>query len=177
MKKLFVVTMAFLLIIVSTFACSGGKAVKPSEEGRIKIFVLTDLGNPNEMSEANYKARIITGEWMQNDLVRTLDEEGYYSIIIDNRDHYRPGPDNYLLEVTILSHHRISSATRFWVGRMAGADTITNHYKLTDANNKTFIDYKDGIGSTKSANHSARKLNQDIVRKIKELLGTKTQGS
>jgi hypothetical protein len=166
MRKYFLLVV-FLLIIIITFACSGKKAVKYSEE-RVKIFVLTDIGNPEEIPEVLYSNRIKLSKWMERDIIRLLNRAGYNAKPIMSRDEYLPRPGQYLLKITILSQHDVPPSARIWAGRYAGPYTLTNRYELFGKDETPLLAYEEGVGSVRSQRHNARKLNSNAVKKIKK---------
>ena len=118
----------FILFLITAFACSGTKEVKQSDEERIKIFILTDIGNPEEIPEVLYANRRVFRVEMERDLIKMLKKKGYDATYIEKHDKYIPGPRKYLLKITILSQHTVPNSARFWSGRIAGADTLINRY-------------------------------------------------
>jgi len=105
MKKYYLIGLLLSVMLVfgckttqSTSSKSASKPVTPKKSA--SIYVLVDRGikkNMNAFIKSQYNS---LGLWMETDLVKTLEKNGYKPYLIQNRKAYKRGPGKYLLKVT-----------------------------------------------------------------------------
>ena len=173
MRKNFLLVAALFLIFVTSFACSGGtKAVRLSSGEKITVFVISNRGNPKEMTEKQFKWRNEVGTYMEANLINIFNRAGYMVRLINERGEFTPGPGRYLLDVTIVSYNPGSSAARMLVGYGAGAASLDNHYKFFGEEDKPLMMWDDGVGSSKGWRPCVMKLNKNTFKKVSDKLKT-----
>lgn len=167
MKKHVLLVAVLIMIVAIGYGCSGTKTVRSSSGEKINIYILSNRGNPEEMTEKQFKWRTDLGQWMEQDLIRLLEGKGgYEASLIQNRNEFRPGPGKYLLTVTIISYNPGSRAARMLVGYGAGATSVNNHYELFGEGNESLLSYDDGVGSSRNWTNVARKLNENALKRV-----------
>ncbi len=170
MKKYFLLIAALSLCLAVIPGCSGTKSVKMADGKNIEIYILSDRGNPDDMTEKQYLNRVQVGEWMEPDLVRILNRAGYKATLIEKPEEYTPGTGKYLLKVSIVSYNPGSAAARILVGYGAGATSMDNHYELYGEGKEPLLSYDDGVGSSRGWRQVAQKLNQNALERISQKL-------
>jgi hypothetical protein len=175
MKKYCTVTALFMLIALVLIGCGGRKAVNTqntsSPDGKtIELYILSDRGNADEMTAAQYKNRQQVGQWMEQDMIRIFNRAGYAATLLQSRDEFTPGPGKYLLSVSIVNYNPGSKAARIVVGFGAGAVSLDNHYDLYGEATAPLLSYDDGVGSSRDWKNCARKLNENALKRVSQRL-------
>lgn len=169
-KKRFVMLVLGALSVVA-FGCSSlPQAPRSSEGEKLEMFLLSNRGNPEELTDREYGRRNEVGEWMERDLVNMLRRSGYEVRLISSMDDFEPALERYLLEVSIESYHAGSSAARAFVGYGAGAASLDNSYRLYGTEDQPLLDWEDGVGTSQDWRRLPRTLNQNAVRRVTEYL-------
>jgi len=140
-------------------------APKTSSGENIKILVLSNRGNPNEMESGQWKNRNTVGSYMETDLINRLTQSGYDAKLIESASDYVAAPDSYLLSMEITSYNPGSSAARMFVGYGAGACALDMKYTVKSGS-KTLQDWTDGIGTSGDWRRLPRALDDKLVRKL-----------
>lgn len=162
-----------LLILMVTGCASPSRAPLTETGEKTEIYVISNRGNPDEMTERQYRQRNEVGAWMETDLLRMLRRTGYEARLISTRGEFRPAPGRYLLTVSIDSYHAGSSAARAFVGYGAGAATLDNSYALYGTGEQPLLEWEDGVGTSQQWTRLPRALNQNTVRRVTEYLRAK----
>ena len=151
--------------------CSSIPRAPLTETGeKIEMYVLSNRGDPDEMTERQYAHRNEVGQWMERDLMNILRRSGYEARQISSRDEFEPAPARYLLEMTIDSYHAGSSAARMMVGYGVGAASQDNSYALYGVGEEPLLDWTDGAGTSGHWTEIPRVLNRNTVRRITRYL-------
>jgi hypothetical protein len=140
-------------------------APKSAAGGKIKIAVLSNRGNPDEMESRQWQLRNEVGTYMEPDLVKRLNRSGYDAKLIQSAAEYTAGPDSYLLTMGITSYNPGSSAARMIVGFGAGACSLDMKYSVKNGA-KTLQSWEDGIGTSGDWRRLPNALNDKLVRKL-----------
>lgn len=160
---------AGLVMIVGSMllsACvTASVAPKSSSGGNIKLFVLSNRGNPNEMESVQWKYRNEIGSYMEPDLIKRLKRSGYDAKLITSASEYTAGPDSYLISMEIVSYNPGSSAARVFVGYGVGACALDMKYVVKNGS-KTLQSWEDGIGTSMDWRRLPIALNDKLVRKL-----------
>ena len=140
------------------------------------ISVLFDDGVTADLSARQAKAQTQLAEWMKADLVRVFAryaKSGYEAQLIEKQQDFKPGPDNYLLNVKITEYKSGSKAARIVVGYGAGGLTLKVHYELSDGGKKEILSKDDSVFSGREWINAARKLNENMAKDVTGKLGSK----
>lgn len=140
-------------------------APKSASGGKIKISVLSNRGNPNEMESGQWRNRNTVGSYMETDLITRLTQSGYDAKLIASELEYAAGADSYLLSMEITSYNPGSSAARMFVGYGVGACALDMHY-VVKKGSSVLQDWKDGIGTSGDWRRLPRALDDKLVRKL-----------
>ena len=95
---------------------------------------------------------------------------GYEAKLIQNLDEFVAGPDTYLLTAKIKDYNPGSKAARMVVGFGAGSCSMDIHIELFGADNKQIFAKDDHVASGRDWRNVARKLNENILKAIDEVL-------
>ncbi len=153
--------------------CATSKAPMASGGGKIKIFIVSDRGNPEEMEEKQWRYRNEVGTYMETDLLARLNRTGYEAKLITSKEEFVPGPDTYLISMEIESYNPGSSAARMLVGFGAGACSLDMHYVVFDGQSKKVMEWDDGIGTAGDWRRLPITLDDKLVRKLNTDLAAK----
>ncbi len=166
MKKM--VLMAFLVLV----SCVSAFTTVYAAESDVVIYVLTDCNITSDLSPRDAEARNDIGQYWENDLIKILTKRGgYQAQLIENKSDYKPGDNTYLLETKILKYNSGSTAARMIVGFGAGACSMDIHYELSGKDSTSLLSKDDGVGSSRDWRNVARKLNENILKEIKPIIG------
>jgi hypothetical protein len=138
--------------------------------GQIKIAILSDRGNPKDMTPRQYQYRNEVGAWMERDLLNHLKRSGYDVSQVESQDAFKAGVDSYLLKVSIKSYNPGSSAVRMLLGFGAGAASLDNHYEFSGGGENMVMAWDDGVGTSQHWQRLPRKLNEQTEEKITQKL-------
>ncbi|WP_432821979.1 DUF4410 domain-containing protein [Trichloromonas sp.] len=170
MKKLMGV-LAVLTILVA-FGCGGPRLKAPTMVGggSYSIAVLSDRGITPELGPDRSNQYNQVGEWMEQDLLRTLKKAGYNARLVNSRREFAGGPGEYLLTVRIERYNPGSKAARMLVGFGAGATSLDTHYELYSAKSQPLLAEDHGVGSSIDWYQVVQKLNQQMVDAVSRKL-------
>lgn len=163
------ICLALSLLLVTGCATAPRAPLTDAGE-KIEIMVLSNRGNPSEMTERQYQYRVEVGQWMERDLLNMLRRSGYEAALIESKGEFEARKGRYLLTVKIESYNPGSSAARMLVGYGAGAASLDNHYEFYGAAPQPLMTWDDGVGTSQHWKRLPRKLNANTVRKITEKL-------
>lgn len=173
MKRCYVLLVALMAAVLVVGPAASAKAPMTAGGEKIKIFLLSDRGDPKTMTDQQFNQRNQVHAWMERDLIKILNKGGYEASLVRNRGEYKPGPGRYLLSVKIVSYNPGSKAARMFVGFGAGVTSLNNHYELFGKAKKPILAYDDGVGSSRDWKNCARKLNKNAIKRVSEKLRQK----
>lgn len=152
--------------LLMLFGCvTTSSAPKTASGHPIKLAVLSDRGDPNEMESKQWGYRNEVGSYMEEDLLRRLNRAGYDAKLIDSASEYTPAPDSYLLKMEITSYNPGSSAARIFVGYGAGACSLDMRYTVKKGG-QVVQQWEDGIGTSMDWHRLPNALNEKLVNKL-----------
>lgn len=157
------------LVAIAGFITGCGtpyKAPMADDGGKIKLFVVSDRGNENEMEEKQWGYRNEVGSYMESDVLARLNASGYDVQKIDSKDEFVPEEDSFLLYMRIESYNPGSSAARILVGFGAGSCSLDMHYIVFDESSKKVMEWDDGIGTSGDWHRLTTSLDDKLVRKL-----------
>jgi hypothetical protein len=165
MRKFALAAGAVFVIIFFIAGCAS-KAPVLQEGKQVAIFVLLDRGIKEGMEDNERNDRNEVGQFMEEDLVKTLKHEGYNATLVRNSNEYVQGPANYFVSVKINMLRLVGSASRFWLGYYPGPTILNAHYEVSGSGNKLTLAYDDDDSTTRDWTNSPRDLNQRLVQKV-----------
>jgi len=175
MKKYFIIGLLLSVMLVfgckttqSTSSKSVSKPVAPKKS--VSIYVLVDRGYKADMNAYMKSQNNSVGIWMENDLVKILKKAGYKPYLIQNRKAYKPGPEKYLLKVTITKFGGGTPGARMAMRWGAGVETLDTRYELFGRSSKPLLKENHETSSSRGWRRCARKLNQDTVQAVTDRL-------
>lgn len=175
MKNRFFAVALAVTVVALIFGCGGPKPPVMQDGKQTAIFVLSDRGITSGMKEDESKDRNEMGQFMEENLIKTLKHEGYNATLIQNRNQYVPGSANYLVIVRINDLRLVGGAARYWGGLMAGTTVLKNHYEVSGSSGKLSLSYDDEDSTTRDWTKSAEELNERLVNKISDKLVGKSR--
>ena len=156
-------------IIALIFGCAAKSPVM--QDGKqVGIFLLSDRGTKDGNKEDDRKDRDEIGQFMEENLINKLKQEGYNTTQLQSQNQYIHSPFDYLLNVTINDFRLVSGAARFWAGAAAGPDMLKCHYEVSGSDKKMLLSYDDEDFSIRGWRASSMELNDRLVNKINEKL-------
>ena len=162
-------TSAILSVMVGVILLSGcaTPSIAPTAASgqKIKISVMSNRGNSDEMESRQWQYRNEIGSYMEVDLVNRLNRTGYAAQLIQSVSEYIPSADSYLVSMEITSYNPGSSVARMMVGYGAGACALDMDYIVKNGSN-VLQDWKDGIGTSSDWRRLPRALDDKLVRKL-----------
>ena len=159
-----------VLITVFIFGCAAAKKPPIMQDGKqVGVFVLSDRGIKDSMKEDERNDRNEMGQFMEEDLIGTLQNEGYYAMHIQNRNQYVKSPTNYLVIVKINNLRFVGRGARALAGMMVGASVLKNHYEIIRPDDKMALSYDDEDSTIHDWQNSPKELNGRLVKKINEI--------
>jgi len=165
--KMCSIAVCWVLCVLSVAGCTTSPQSPQGNAGKkIEIMVLSDRGNPAEMSQQQYKYRIEVGQWMERDLLNRLRRSGYEASLVETKEKFEARDGRYLLVVKIVSYNPGSSAARIVVGFGAGAASLDNHYEFYGTAPKPLMTWDDGVGTSQHWSRLPSKLNANTVGRI-----------
>ena len=171
--KTYPIAMCLVFCVLLVTGCATAPRAPLTDAGeKIEIVVVSDRGNPSEMTERQYEYRVEVGQWMERDLLNMLRRSGYEAVLIESKDKFEARKGRYLLTIKIESYNPGSTAARMLVGFGAGAASLDNHYELYGITPQPLMSWNDGVGTSEHWKKLPRKLNANTVRKITEQLTT-----
>jgi len=170
MKK-YPIVMYLVLCMLLVAGCARAPRAPLTDTGqKIEIMVLSDRGNPAEMSERQYKYRIEVGQYMERDLIKRLRKSGYEASLINSKEEFEARSGRYLLTVKMVSYNPGSSAARILMGFGAGAASLDNKYEFYGTGPEPIMAWDDGVGTSEHWSRLPRKLNSNTVKRITKKL-------
>lgn len=174
MKKGFAVMGLVVLLAAAMAGCASLSPAPKTASGRdIVIFVHVDRGIQKSFNDYQIRNRHQTGEYMEKDLFNLLKKAGYAPRIVAKRSDFKPGPDTYLLTVTITNYNPGAKAARMLVGYGAGATSMQTHYELINKDQRSVLDGDVGHGSGNDWAYVVKRINRDTVNQVTAKLSGK----
>jgi hypothetical protein len=179
-KAVFVI----LAIAVLSWGCGASRtAPKTASDKQIVVDVFLDRGAPGTAvlpgeipTEATESERSELAAWMENDLIRILNEQGYAASSVKALDQYRPGATSCLLKIVLQSYVPANRASRLEAGLGEGSTTVDIHYELfvgQGSGERRLFAVDRGSSSARSWEWVAGELNKkiaaDITRRLKKV--------
>ena len=164
--------LVFLVAFVAFSAgCGGTKAPEASNESTGAaisgghISVLSLRGDTSSMTQDQIVELQRVGTWMDRDIIKQLKRAGYSPKLLKSRKEFNGS--GYLLIIDVDRFNAGNRAARVFVGFGAGASSLDLNYQLLDAQNKTVMQWKDGVGSSKGGTYCAQTLNRNTIKRLK----------
>jgi hypothetical protein len=174
MKKHAVVVLLVFALAVLISGC----AKRVMQDGKqVAIFVLSDRGiAQNTMSEGERDDRNKVGEFMEEDLLRVLQDEGYLATLIQNQNQFVPGTARYLLVVKIEMVRLVGGTSRFFLGRLGGPTILATRYEMfASINSPPAFVSNDKEATTEKWYYSPQELDQRFVKKLNTYMSGKSK--
>jgi hypothetical protein len=176
----------FAILAIAVLSCGCGAsqtAPKTASNKQIAVGVFLDQGAPGTAvlpgeipTEATEAERAELAAWMENDLIRILNEQGYAASAVKALDRYRPGPTSCLLKIVLRSYVPANRASRLEAGLGEGSTTVDIHYELfvgQESKERRLFAIDRGSSSARSWEWVAGELNEkitaDISRRLKKV--------
>lgn len=126
--KTYPIAMCLVCCVLLVTGCATAPRAPLTDAGeKIEIMVLSDRGNPSEMTELQYQHHVKVGQWMERDLLNVLRRLGYEAVLIESKDEFEARKGRYLLTVKIESYNP-GGAARMLVRFSEGAASLDNRY-------------------------------------------------
>lgn len=161
----------FIAFIVLSTGCGGTKTPSASNEstgaaitgGHISVLSLRGDTSGMTQDQLNELQRVKT--WMDRDIIKQLKRAGYSPKLLTSRKEFNGS--GYLLIIDVDKFNPGNRAARVFVGFGAGASSLDLNYQLLEAQNKTVMQWKDGVGSSKGGTYCAQTLNRNTIKRLK----------
>jgi hypothetical protein len=166
-----------VLVVFALAVFISGCAKRVMQDGKqVTIFVLSDRGIvSSNMSGSERDDRNEVGQFMEEDLLKTLQDEGYLATLIQDRNQFVPGTARYLLVVKIETLRLVGGASRFFLGRLGGPTILATRYEVFASNNTLAFVANDKEATTEKWYYSPQELNQRLVKKINTYMKEKSK--
>jgi hypothetical protein len=169
-KKSLLFALLIAFIALST-GCGGTKSPSNASQstgaavtgGHISVLSLQGDTSGMTQDQLNELHRVKT--WMDRDIIKQLKRAGYSPKLLTSRKEFN-GP-GYLLIIDVDKFNPGNRAARAFVGFGAGASSLDLNYQLLDAQNKSVMQWKDGVGSSKGGTYCAQTLNRNTIKRLK----------
>lgn len=173
MKKRMWMGILSLLAGATLFSGCASASIAPVSRtgGKIKVALLSNRGNPDQMESQQWKYRTEVGTYMEKDVLNRLNRTGYEARLIHSEKEYVSGPDSYLLSMAITKYNPGSTAARVLVGFGAGSCSLDMLYTVKKGSN-VLQEWADGIGTSGDWRRLPRVLDDKLVRKLNAELST-----
>ncbi len=168
MKTLLTLAAMSLLALTS---CSGHRAAaaRAPDGSAFTLEVYFDrnnqLRNPDQVNE-------VVG-YMEPDLHRILQRNGYTVVPTNNPEAFVPGPNKFLLVVKITNYNAGSKAARMLVGYGAGSLVLDTQHLLFAGPGQLIFQSAGSVGSARDWNYAARKINEQVNNEVSRALSTR----
>lgn len=161
-----------LLTALVAFGCVRPQVKAPTQAGggNYSIAVLSDRGITPELGPDRTNQYNQIGAWMEQDLLRMLQQAGYSARMVGSRSEFSPRPGEYLLSVRIVRYNPGSKAARMLVGFGAGATSLDTHYELYGSAPQPLLADDHGVGSSIEWTKVVQKLNQQMIDAVSRKL-------
>lgn len=159
-----------LLLALGALAACGSVQAPPGPGGRplvIELFVERGLEGHDEIGQGQLTE---LGDYLERDITGRLTEAGYDVAGLGSPEAATPGPGRYLLSIEILEYNPGSKAARVMVGFGAGTASLDLHYELHGEAPPPLISRDYGRASSKDWDDIVRRLDEDIVVHVTEVL-------
>jgi hypothetical protein len=141
------------------------------DTSKTMISILFDDGVNSSLNARQAKSQSSLAEWMKRDLVRVFGryaKSGIEAQLIEKKQEFKAGPDNYLLMMKITDYNPGSKAARIIVGYGAGGVSLKIHYDLSANGSSMILSQDDSVFSGREWLNAARKLNQNTAKAVTE---------
>jgi hypothetical protein len=149
----------------------GGKVAAPrtADGGRVTIYLLSDRGLKQGMTQQEQDERNELGAWMEQDLARILKEGGYDVVPISSKESFTPAKNAFMLTFAIEHYRPGRMSTREEAGFGEGVVEIDTYIELYKDNpTLPVLQKKQGSASGRNWRFCAGDVNKKTAPAVSE---------